>query len=534
MPHDHPLIQAAQAGDLARVTELLDAEPGLVHVRGWMGITPLIAAAWRADSAEVVRFLLARGADPLAARERGDNALHWTASGAVADALARAAGPAGLAARYLFDQTPLHVAASEGRADVVRAFLAAGADPGVVDRNGDTPLDLADTPGVALLLVDAGAPLRTRAPSTPLHDACRRAARDAGWLAVAERLLDLGADAGARDEFGALPADLLGEHPLRDRMPAPDLGPAEVARFPQDQVALAPSGTAAVTGMFSGNVLVRWRLTPAVEPVEVVRLGRRRPAWGPYDGLAFADRDSVWLRDWTDLRQARAVADELLPDDLYAHPVLSPDGRVLLVPSCEVLHVIDLERQSVVAEVGGFGDWSVVPRFSPDGRTVVVGNSTQGACRLTGLDMAGGPRKRWSCDELPTGGGAEIVSDVAFSPDGRVVAAWVRPDHGRSRDGGYRGYVVVTRADSGAVAWHRPVDDDVAGAAGSTWSAALCFTPDGGRVAVGLDTGVLWLDAATGAPAGHDHTTGGVRALAAHPAVGVVAATAHGLRGLTG
>jgi hypothetical protein len=50
-----------------------------------------------------------------------------------------------------------------------------------------------------------------------LHDACRRSARDTGWLKVAERLLDHGADPGVRDGFGALPFDLLADQPPRDR-----------------------------------------------------------------------------------------------------------------------------------------------------------------------------------------------------------------------------------------------------------------------------------------------------------------------------
>lgn len=533
MRDDHPLIDAAAAGDLGRVRALLAAEPWQVNVRGWMDITPLIAATWRADSAEVVGFLLARGADPLATRKHGDGALHWAASGPVTEALAAAAGPAGLTARYLFGQTPLHVAAQDGRADVVRALLAAGADPGALDGRGDTPLDLAGTPWVASLLAEAGAPLRTNRQATPLHITCHRAAGDASWLEVAGLLLARGADPGARDEFGALPFELLGEHELRERMaamvPSADLLPDEVATCRHDRVAIDPTGTEAVTSLFSGAVLVRWRLAPSITPVEVIRLGRRRASWGLYGAPVFADHGSVWLRDWTDLHHADAVPAELLPGDLYAHPVLSPDGRHLLVPSSESLRLIDLERQAVAADVDGFGDWSIVPRFSPDGRTVAVGNSMQGIWWLTVLDLADGDlSERFErTDGLPADGGGEIVSDVAFAPDGSTFATWVRPDHGRQ---GNRGLVATASARSGDIVWYRHVDDDLAGAAGGPVSASLCFTPDGTRLAVGLDTGILWLDAETGAPAGHDRTTGRVHALAAHPAAGVLAATDHGLR----
>lgn len=501
VPTDHPLIAAAAAGDLGRVTELLAADPDLVDVRGWMGITPLIAATWRADSAEVVRHLLAHGADPHAARTNGDNALHWAASGPVAEALATAA-PAALTARYLFDETPLHIAASEGRADVVRAFLAAGADPGAVSSRGETPLDQADDPATALLLVDAGAP-----PGMALHDACRRAARDPGWLAVADRLLDHRADPGVRDRFGALPSDLLADGPLRDRMTGMvlasgrtvELTVAEAAAGAQSWVVLDPTGTTAVTGMYSDTVLVHWRLGPSVEPVEVIRLDRRR-ARSPLD----------------------TMPEELLPDEPYPGMVRSPDGRHLLVPSCEELRLIDPARQAVVADVGGFGDWSVVPRFSPDGRTVAVGNSMQGTWWLTVLDVTDdGLTPRHERHGLPSNGGPEIVSDVAFAPDGRTVATWVRPDHGQP---GGRGLVAVTDVTSGAVAWHHTVDG------GTPFSASLCFSPDGAALAVGLDSGVRWLDAATGVPLGEDHAVGRVNGLAAHPAAGVLAATARGLR----
>ncbi|MFE9745835.1 ankyrin repeat domain-containing protein [Saccharothrix saharensis] len=264
MRDEHPVIAAAEAGEVDRLAELLDTEPEAVNVRGWMGITPLIAATWKADSAAAVRLLLDRGADPLAVRTNGDGALHWAASGEVAKLVTTTAG---LAARYLFDQTPLHVAVENGRADVVRVCLDAGADPAALDARGRTPLDLADDPRIARLLIEAGAPHRTRRSSTPLHDACRRAAADADWVPVVELLLEHGADPGVRDEFGELPSDLVGEQGsrgLRDRLNAlvvasgrsVELGPGEVAVGPQERVAIHPARPEALTTMFSGTVLV--------------------------------------------------------------------------------------------------------------------------------------------------------------------------------------------------------------------------------------------------------------------------------------
>ncbi|TDV57303.1 ankyrin repeat domain-containing protein [Actinophytocola oryzae] len=532
MQNDHPLIIASKAGDVSEVTSLLTEEPDAVDVRGWMDITPLIAATWEGDSPDVVRLLLDAGADPLAVRTNGDGALHWAASGEVATLLATAAGKPGLAARYLFDHTPLHVAADKGRADVVAAFLAEGADPAALDRYGNTPLDLADNPAVALLLVESGAPLRTARPSTPLHDACRRAAGDPSWSPVVSLLLERGADSALRDEFGALPGDLLGDHPLRDGLVSAEL----TAEGAHGQLAIRPDGTEAVTTMYSGAVLVRWTLSPSTTPVEVLRSGDRRRVWGPADaGLAFSDRESVWLRDWVDLDSVRTLPADALPEDLHPHPVVSPDGHLTLLPSSEELHVFDLVKDVVTTRLTGFGDWSVLPRFSPDGATVAVANSMQGTWWLTVLDVADGTlslRYEHTAD-LPNASVPEIVSDVAFTPNGLRFATWVRPDHHGAGESGYRGMAVATRTDTGATVWHRRVDDDTVGVPGEVTSARLSFTADGAWLAVGLDTGVLWLDAETGTPAAHDPSPGRVNALASHPDTGVLATTAQGLRQVT-
>lgn len=557
MQDDHPVIEAAEAGDLERLAELLDAERRSVNARGWMGITPLIAATWQADSAPVVRFLLDRGADPHAVRTSGDSALHWAASGEVAGLLVDASTD--LEVRYL-GRTPLHVAILKGRVDVVRVLIAAGADITAPHHgsphHGVRPLDLADDPRIARLLIEAGAPPSTGRPSTPLHVACLRAAdraddraddRAADWAEVAELLLDHGADPGLRDEFGALPSDLVGEdrRDLRDRLTSVvdgsvDLTLEDAAARPQEYVAVHPDRPEALTATFSGTVLVRWRLTPSITPVELIRVGGRSPIRGPYGTgggrlLAFVDGGAVRLREWDDLSRSRPVP--VLPDERhgYDEPVLSPDGRHLAVSvsSSETVHLVDLDRGVITDEVDDLGDWSVVPRFAPDGRTLAVANSMQGTWWLTILDVDGGTlrRRRERVDGPPSGNFAEIIGDVAFTPDGRGFATWVRPDHRRSGPNGYRGLVALAWTHSGEFAWRQRVDDDIAGTPGDATSASLCFTPDGSLLAVGLDDCVLWLDAGTGEPVGREET-GAVAALAVHDTVGVIAATRHGLRRL--
>lgn len=509
MQDNDPLIVAAEAGDLARVTELLAARPDAVNVRGWMGITPLIAAVWHADDAGMVRLLLERGADPHAVRTYGDSALHWAASGEVAALLAAAAGPRGLAARYLRGRTPLHVAVEKERAGVVGAFVDAGADLAAVDDHGDMPLDLADTPDVARVLVAAGAPLRTRQPSTPLHNASRRVARAPEWVSVVEDMLARGADPALRDEFGALPADLAGDSPVRARLVEADLTVEDAAAGAHGHVVLHPSSPRALTTMYSGTVVVRWRLAPSVAPVEVVRVGRRRRIWGSYDAPVFSDQESVWLRDWARPARAREIPADLLPEDLVPNPVLSPDGRYLAAAGAECVRLIDLSRGVVAGELHGFGDWSVVPRFAPDGRTIVVGNSMQGTCWLTALEIADGTlRRRYQREDLPTTHRPEVVGDVAFTRDGRLFATRIRPD------GAGDALVVVSRTDTGDTVWARRLE-----------AAALCFAGD--RLALAQSSGVLWLDAATGAPVAENRTLGRVNALAANDFL--VAATDRGL-----
>lgn len=548
------VIAAAEVGDVVRLTQLLDEWPGLVNARGWMDTTPLIEATWHADSFAAVQLLLGRGADPLATRVNGDNALHFATSGPIAELLAEAAGQQGLAARYVFESTPLHVAVEKNRRDVVAAFLSAGADPALtaraVGRNRVTALDLTDSPEIARLLIDAGAPVQTPQPHTPLHRACARAA-DLLWAEVAELLLARGADPGQRDEFGDTAIDTLdldAPKSLRARMidilrtanRTLELELHDVAVGAHEELVIHPSLPEALSSMYSGAYLVRWRLTPNLEPVRIIKVPGRQRIRGPYGSTqgmrtAFVTDESVLLRDWRDLDIVDVLPAELRPRRMQGRATWSPDGRLLALTGGEELVVVDTEHglrhDADDDEEIMLGDWSITAQFSPDGRRLAVGNCMQGTAWLSLIDVSaqGALAHRYEREDLPQTDHSNLVGSVVFSPDGRRFAAWIRPDHGQSRPNGYRGLVVVVDTATGDPVWHLRIDNDVTGVDGGVWWASLCFAACGSWVAVGLDTGVLWLNAETGAPATQLTSIGAVHTLASAAHTGVVATTARGV-----
>ncbi|MCD0451918.1 ankyrin repeat domain-containing protein [Actinocorallia sp. API 0066] len=175
MSGDEALVDAARAGKLDRVSELL-AEGVPPDLPDSEGTTALYAAAV-AGHGEAVRALLEAGADPNRA-SLGDSdglplcgaacwghdqtvaalleggaepdrtesfdwtPLKWAATGghtAVVSLLLRHGADPNVATRT----PPLHLAAERGAVDVVRLLLGHGADPAATDAEGRTALDLA-------------------------------------------------------------------------------------------------------------------------------------------------------------------------------------------------------------------------------------------------------------------------------------------------------------------------------------------------------------------------------------------------------
>jgi ankyrin repeat protein len=223
-PRLDEFFATVERGDFAAMRALVDADPSLARERHPSGSTPLHAAVGNPDA---VRLLLQHGADPNA-RDVGDNA------------------------------TPLHFAAGGGHLESVRLLLDAGADVhGVGDLHESGVIGWAVGDGVNVnhdvvaLLLERGARhqifsaigmgdlalvqsivehdpealsrrrSRFEQRQTPLHFAL--AAPDGlrstpGRYAIAELLIELGADVEAQDDRGRTPLALAMLHGDREAM----------------------------------------------------------------------------------------------------------------------------------------------------------------------------------------------------------------------------------------------------------------------------------------------------------------------------
>jgi uncharacterized protein len=144
------VFEAAAAGRLERVRELLAARPDLVAARAPDGWTALhLAAHFR--HLPVVELLLSRGADVNArsTNSHANTALHAAAAGGADQALVQRLVAAGVDvdATQGGGYTGLHEAASIGRADLVALLLEAGASLESRTDDGRTPADLARANG---------------------------------------------------------------------------------------------------------------------------------------------------------------------------------------------------------------------------------------------------------------------------------------------------------------------------------------------------------------------------------------------------
>jgi ankyrin repeat protein len=203
-----------------KVRLLLDAGAD-VNARSKQGMTPLLIAASNAGSMDIVRLLIAKGADPKATNEGGTALL----AAAIANDLDMARlfiekGVDGYAAD-IRGNTALHFAASNGNLAMVKLLLSKGADVNAATtratqvRKGPVALSRLTalmyaapygTPELVRTLIDAGAKVNARdiRDMTPLMLAVSSETQDP---AVVRLLLEKGADVKAKSNLGETALD---------------------------------------------------------------------------------------------------------------------------------------------------------------------------------------------------------------------------------------------------------------------------------------------------------------------------------------
>lgn len=194
-------IDAATQGDLAKVKEMLRADPSLARSKDPNGLSVILKAQYHGKR-EVVGALLATGVQI--------DIFEAAATRQTARVEALIKEDPSLANAYSVDGfTPLGLAAFFGHPESVKALLAGGAQVNAPSRETMkmTPLGsaiAAQQNDIARTLIEHGADVNAKAENdlSPLHTAAAR-----GNMEVAKLLVEHGADVNATTKDGKTPLD---------------------------------------------------------------------------------------------------------------------------------------------------------------------------------------------------------------------------------------------------------------------------------------------------------------------------------------
>jgi ankyrin repeat protein len=152
-PPSQDAFELLRKGDIPAVKAMVEKSPQLVEARDGQGLTLLHYAAY-GQSADLVEFLIGKGAKRDAADPDGDTPLHIAAMSDRTEVAAALLGRgASIEARNDYQRTPLLLCARErGGVATARVLIEAGADVNAADKFGSTALELAAWRGKAELI----------------------------------------------------------------------------------------------------------------------------------------------------------------------------------------------------------------------------------------------------------------------------------------------------------------------------------------------------------------------------------------------
>ncbi|KAK1686332.1 hypothetical protein QYE76_047180 [Lolium multiflorum] len=294
-----PLHMAAWAGRLEMCMFLVEELHLNVNAPGDDGATPLSYAIFGCGSTSVVRFLLDRGAKPNKANINGVTALHYAAiPGPNADPerdrlwasntrdtceiaellLSRGAYVDPICAQG----TPLNVAAQNGNVRMLELLLRHQANPNTVVHLVYTPLSYAISASSLKcmeLLIKAGADVNAGRPViTPLIIAASY-----GFTCGIKCLLEAGADANIRDEFGRTAAQIAATNGWMDCVEI--LSPLTASAGTDDPLdandgfALKVQGDAALKGNDYADALALYTKAMEINPDDSTLYAKRSLCW---------------------------------------------------------------------------------------------------------------------------------------------------------------------------------------------------------------------------------------------------------------
>lgn len=199
----HPLLEAIKAGDVERVTTLIDADPALVNTRDDSGASAILVATYYGRKSIV---------DSLLAYEPVLDLFEASAVGDLDRVSALLNEDPDLTAEMVntFSHdgfTPLGLAAFFGHEDVAEYLLSKGAQVSLASQNRMRVMPLHSAVagrhlGISKTLLEHGADVNAAQQDgfAPLHGAAQN-----GQLEMVELLLSYGADVNARNIDGQTP-----------------------------------------------------------------------------------------------------------------------------------------------------------------------------------------------------------------------------------------------------------------------------------------------------------------------------------------